>query len=40
VLYAMLKLHRNDGSNGFKAALQAFGTTWNRATKGAEKIPA
>lgn len=40
VLYTMPKLHRNDGSNGFKAALQAFGTTWNRASKGAEKIPA
>ncbi len=37
VLYAMLTLHRKDS---FKAALQAFGVTWERKTKGVEKIPA
>jgi hypothetical protein len=40
VLYAMLNLHRKDASNAFKAALQAFGVTWERKTKGAEKVPA
>lgn len=40
VLYAMLNLHRKDASNAFKAALQAFGTTWNRASKPADKVPA
>ena len=40
VLYTLITMHRKDASNGFKAALQAFGTTWNRATKGVEKIPA
>ena len=40
VLYAMLTMHRKDASNAFKAALQAFGVTWERKTKGAEKVPA
>ena len=40
VLYAMMNLHRKDASNAFKAALQAFGVTWERKTKGAEKVPA
>jgi hypothetical protein len=40
VLYAMLNLHRKDASNAFKAALQAFGVTWERKTKGTEKVPA
>jgi hypothetical protein len=40
VLYAMLTLHRKDGSNAFKAALQAFGVTWERKTRDAEKVPA
>ena len=42
VLYAMLNLHRKggDASNPFKAALQAFGVTWERKTKPAEKVPA
>jgi len=31
---------RKDASNAFKAALQAFGVTWERKTKGAEKMPA
>jgi hypothetical protein len=31
---------RKDASNAFKAALQAFGVTWERKTKGAEKVPA
>jgi DNA repair exonuclease SbcCD nuclease subunit len=39
VLYAMLNMHRKDASNAFKAALQAFGVTWERKSKG-EKIPA
>jgi len=38
VLYAMLTLHRKDASNAFKAALQAFGVTWERKTR--EKVPA
>ena len=29
-----------DASNPFKAALQAFGVTWERKTKPAEKVPA
>ena len=33
VLYAMLTMHRKDASNAFKAALQAFGVTWERKTK-------
>jgi hypothetical protein len=40
VLYAMLTMHRKDGSNTFKAALQAFGVTWNRKTREPEKVPA
>jgi flagellar biosynthesis GTPase FlhF len=40
VLYAMLTLHRKDASNAFKAALQAFGVTWERKTKAPEKVPA
>ena len=36
----MLNLHRKDASNAFKAALQAFGVTWERKTKPAEKVPA
>jgi DNA repair exonuclease SbcCD nuclease subunit len=40
VLYTMLTLHRKDASNSFKAALQAFGVTWERKSKGVEKIPA
>jgi hypothetical protein len=40
VLFAMLNLHREDGSNAFKAALQAFGVTWNRKTRETEKVPA
>lgn len=33
VLYAMLNLHRKDASNAYKAALQAFGVTWDRKSK-------
>jgi len=40
VLYAMRQMHRKDASNAFKAALQAFGVTWERKTKPAEKVPA
>ena len=41
VLYAIMQLHRRtDASNAFKQALQAFGVTWERKTKGAEKVPA
>ena len=40
VLYAMMTMHRKDASNAFKAALQAFGVTWERKTKPAEKVPA
>jgi hypothetical protein len=40
VLYAMLTLHRKDGSNAHKRALQAFGVTWERKTKPTEKVPA
>jgi hypothetical protein len=40
ILYAMLTLHRKDGSNAFKAALQAFGVTWERKTREAQKVPA
>jgi hypothetical protein len=40
VLYAMMNLHRKDASNAFKAALQAFGVTWERKTKPVEKVPA
>ena len=36
----MMNLHRKDASNAFKAALQAFGVTWERKTKLAEKVPA
>ena len=40
VLYAMITMHRKDASNAFKAALQAFGVTWERKTRPAEKVPA
>ncbi len=40
VLYIMLTMHRKDASNAFKAALQAFGVTWERKTKTSEKVPA
>jgi hypothetical protein len=40
VLYAMMQLHRKDASNAFKQALQAFGVTWERKTRPAEKVPA
>ena len=40
VLYAMLTLHRKDGSNAFKAALAAFGVTWERKARETEKVPA
>ncbi len=40
VLYAMLMMHRKDASNAFKAALQAFGITWERKTGPADKVPA
>jgi hypothetical protein len=40
VLYAMLTMHRKDGSNAFKAALQAFGVTWERKAKVQVKVPA
>ena len=42
VLFTMMQLHRKgeDASNPFKAALQAFGVTWERKTKPAEKVPA
>jgi len=40
ILYAMLTMHRKDGSNAFKAALQAFGVTWERKTRESEKVPA
>ena len=40
VLYSMLTMHRKDGSNAFKAALQAFGVTWERKTRQEEKVPA
>jgi hypothetical protein len=40
VLYAMMNLHRKDATNAFKAAFQAFGVTWERKTKGVEKVPA
>ena len=42
VLFTMMQLHRKgeDSSNAFKAAFQAFGVTWDRKTKGAEKVPA
>ena len=40
VLYAMMQMHRKDASNAFKAALQAFGVTWERKTKTPEKVPA
>ena len=40
VLYAMLTMHRKDGSNAFKAALQAFGVTWERKSRETEKVPA
>lgn len=29
-----------EASNAFKAALQAFGVTWDRKTKAPEKVPA
>ena len=32
--------HPKDGSNAFKAALQAFGVTWERKTRETEKVPA
>jgi len=34
------EVHSKDASNAFKAALQAFGVTWERKNKGVEKIPA
>lgn len=37
VLYAMMTMHRKDASNAFKAALQAFGVTWERKSKQPEK---
>jgi hypothetical protein len=40
LLYAVLTLHRKDASNAFKAALQAFGVTWERKSKGVEKVAA
>ena len=40
VLYAMITMHRKDASNAFKAALQAFGVTWERKTRPTEKVPA
>jgi hypothetical protein len=40
VLYAMNTMQPKDASNAFKAALQAFGVTWERKTKSAEKVPA
>jgi light-regulated signal transduction histidine kinase (bacteriophytochrome) len=40
VLYAMITMHRKDASNAFKQALQAFGVTWERKTRPAEKVPA
>ena len=40
VLYGMMTMHRKDASNAFKAALQAFGVTWERKTRPAEKVPA
>ena len=40
VLYAMMTMHRKDASTAFQAALQAFGVTWERKTKPAEKVPA
>lgn len=40
VLYAMMTMHRKDASNAFKAAQQAFGVTWERKTRPAEKVPA
>ena len=40
VLYAMLTMHRKDGSNAFKQALSAFGVTWERKAKTVEKVPA
>ena len=40
VLYAMITLHRKDASNAFKQALQAFGVTWERKTRPAEKVRA
>ena len=40
VLYAMMQMHKKDASNAFKAALQAFGVTWERKTKSPEKVPA
>jgi hypothetical protein len=40
VLYAMITLHLKDASNAFKQALQAFGVTWERKTRPAEKVPA
>jgi len=40
VLYAMITMHRKDASNAFKQALSAFGVTWERKTKTADKVPA
>ena len=34
VLYAMLTMHRKDGSNSFTVALKAFGVTWERKSRG------
>jgi len=35
----MITMHRKDASNAFKQALQAFGVTWERKTRPAEKVP-
>ena len=40
LLFAMLNLHRKDASNAFKAAMQAFGLSWDSLNYGAEKVPA
>jgi hypothetical protein len=42
VLYAMMAMHKRseDASNLFKAAMAAFGTTWERKTREVEKVPA
>ena len=42
MLYAMMAMHKRseDASNLFKAAMAAFGTTWERKTRETEKVPA
>jgi hypothetical protein len=40
VVYAIITRHRKDASNAFKQALPAFGVTWERKTRPAEKVPA